>query len=189
MLVISLCRSSFSKGRPSRRIADKNKYAAAPNHVSRRVLRGTLASPMLRKLMWTGLYASSRQRRRWPPARRLQDLARGDRRRAAGQEMTKGDQLVDKAATRLQELAEQGGRRRRRHGEVRAAAGRRRRIPPQAQAEPDQGPREGRGADEPKPATARSPPQGLSSGSGRSPSAKVGRARSSSSALPLPPGS
>jgi hypothetical protein len=29
-----------------------------PRHVSRRVLRGTLASPVLRKLMWTGLYAS-----------------------------------------------------------------------------------------------------------------------------------
>ena len=44
-----------------------------------------------------------------PPAR-VPDLAHRDRRGAAGEEMTKGDALVEKGATRLKRLANQAAR-------------------------------------------------------------------------------
>ena len=84
------------------------------------------------------------------PPRIRADLAYAHGRRTADQEMT-ADQTVERAATKLQQLANQWAGRRRAEGEARRATCRGCRLDPQDEAQPDQGPREGRGADQPKP--------------------------------------
>ena len=119
-----------------------------------------------------------------------QDLARRDRRGAAGEEeMTKADQLVDNAAARLQALADKAAA----EGGVTAKVAEPladdaeflRKLKPsliKARAQ-DEAPTNQ------KPGDGRPRPPGLSVASGRSASAKAGRILSLSSGSPSPQGS
>ena len=62
---------------------------------------------MLRKLLWTGLYAGlAAVATMAAPQSRVAALARRDGRGAADEEMTKGDHVVERGAERLQNLSD-----------------------------------------------------------------------------------
>ena len=140
---------------------------------------------LLRKALYAGLYAAPRRGRDDGVAPRgLADLADRHRRSAAGEEVTtKADQVVDRGADKLEELADRTAADERRQGEALGRARRRRRVPAQAQAQPDGQAREGRGADEraarraaPRAGAARSSASGRSRRGAQGPE-PLGRAR------------
>ena len=165
---------------------------------------------MLRRLIWTGLYAGPRRRRddgRSP--RRVAHLAHRDRRGAAHQEVRGYGRsparrrprcpspLTLRCLTRRQRTTRSrrsptSSRRpptrppsRTACADARRAAGRRRRLRPPAEAEPDPRAREGRGADRRAPAQGVVAPTGPQLGPRPEAGRRRARTRSSSSAVAL----